>query len=88
MTDSDHAARGDQPTAVLHQHIEELPGALGHAVRLLSHSAGREAADDPSHSERLMTTAVHLTDLLARTAPATAPDIRAVTEASDYVRHP
>ncbi|MEV5688980.1 hypothetical protein AB0L68_38385 [Streptomyces sp. NPDC052164] len=71
MTDTDHAARGDhQPTAVLLQHIEELRGALAHAVRLLPHSAGREAADHPDHAERLMTTAVHLTDLIARTAPA------------------
>ncbi|MEV8102424.1 hypothetical protein [Streptomyces sp. NPDC088135] len=87
MTDTDHTVRGDQSTAVLLQHVEELRGALAHAVRLLSHSAGREAADNPGHAERLMTTAVHLTDLLARTAPATAPDILAVTEASDYVRH-
>ncbi|MGY3676693.1 hypothetical protein [Streptomyces sp. TE33382] len=72
MTDTDPTIRGDQPTAALLQHIEELQGALGHAVRLLSHSAGREAADYPGHAERLMTTAVHLTDLLARTAPATA----------------
>ncbi|MFI8818004.1 MULTISPECIES: hypothetical protein [unclassified Streptomyces] len=72
MTDTDHAARGES-TAALHQHIEELRSALGHAVRMLSHSAGREAADSPEHAERLMTTAVHLTDLLNRTAPA-GPD--------------
>ncbi|MEV5687537.1 hypothetical protein AB0L68_30750 [Streptomyces sp. NPDC052164] len=84
MTDTDHTNRGES-TAALLQHIEELRDALAHAVRLLSHSAGREAADDPGHSERLMTAAVHLTDLLARTAPATATatDILTAMETSD-----
>ncbi|MEV6080971.1 hypothetical protein AB0L80_38620 [Streptomyces sp. NPDC052069] len=68
-TETDRTIRGDQSTASLLQHIEELRGALGHAVRLLSHSAGREAADHPDHAERLMTTVEHMTDLLARTAP-------------------
>ncbi|MFD9605538.1 hypothetical protein ACFVRD_45210 [Streptomyces sp. NPDC057908] len=70
MTETDHTIRGGQPTAALLQHIEELRGALGHAIRLLSHSAGREAADHPDHAERLMTTVEHMTNLLARTAPA------------------
>ncbi|MFI8818058.1 MULTISPECIES: hypothetical protein [unclassified Streptomyces] len=68
MTETDPAVR-DQSTAALRQHIEELRGALAHAVRLLAHSAGREAADHPGHAERLMTTAGHLAELLHRIPP-------------------
>ncbi|MEE1792611.1 hypothetical protein PUR28_17855 [Streptomyces sp. BE308] len=84
MTDTDPTNRSESAT-VLHQYIEELRDALAHAVRLLSHSAGREAVDDPGQAERLMTAAVHMTDLLARTAPATATatDILTAMEASD-----
>ncbi|MEV6080688.1 hypothetical protein AB0L80_37155 [Streptomyces sp. NPDC052069] len=64
MTETDRTNRGESAAALL-QHIEELRDALAHAVRLLSHSAGREAADDPGQAERLMTAAVHMTDLLA-----------------------
>ncbi|MEV5676475.1 hypothetical protein [Streptomyces sp. NPDC052179] len=82
MTETDRTNRGESAAALL-QHIEELRDALAHAVRLLSHSAGREAADDPGQAERLMTAAVHMTDLLARTAPATATDILTAMETSD-----
>ncbi len=70
MTETDHAIRGDQLTAALLQHTEELRGALAHAVRLLSRSAGQEAADNPNHAKRLMTTAEHMTNLLNRTGRA------------------
>ncbi|MEU8701657.1 hypothetical protein AB0C61_29180 [Streptomyces sp. NPDC048680] len=48
MTETVPAVR-DQSAAALLQRIEELQGALAHAVRLISRSAGREAADDPGH---------------------------------------
>ncbi|WP_461009392.1 hypothetical protein [Streptomyces capparidis] len=51
------------------QHIADLRAPLQRAIPLLGHSANLEATTDPGHSELLLTTADHLTNLPARTAP-------------------
>ncbi|MYW04783.1 hypothetical protein [Streptomyces sp. SID3343] len=50
-------------------HLCDLRSALEHAVRLLSYSAGREAATDPTQSARLLAAVDDMKDVLARTAP-------------------
>ncbi|MFE9886839.1 hypothetical protein [Streptomyces scopuliridis] len=61
----------DQSNADLLQHIADLRDSLEHAARLLAFSAGREAADDPGHSVRLLTAADEMRDVLIRTRPLT-----------------
>ncbi|GAB2629028.1 hypothetical protein GCM10027168_70900 [Streptomyces capparidis] len=51
------------------EHVADLRAALQRVIPLLGYSAGLEAATDPGHSELLLTTADHLTNLSARTAP-------------------
>ncbi|MFJ2172114.1 hypothetical protein ACIOHE_04250 [Streptomyces sp. NPDC087851] len=58
----------DQSTADLLQHITDLRAALQHAIRLPAHSAGREAAEDPRYSGRLMAATEGMAPVLARTA--------------------
>jgi hypothetical protein len=63
------AVTGNQSNPDLLQHIADLRGALERAVREISFCAGREAADDPEQSARLMAAAGEMTEVLNRTAP-------------------
>ncbi|RGD55398.1 hypothetical protein DR950_41790 [Kitasatospora xanthocidica] len=56
------------PADVRDQHITDLRAALTRAVQELSFAAGREVADDPGYSDRLMTIVGSWEETLARTA--------------------
>jgi hypothetical protein len=55
------------PTSV--DHTADLRAALRDAILELAFAAGREAAEDPAESDRLMVVVETLKATLARTAP-------------------
>ena len=66
MTDE---PRNPRDAEIRDEHIAELRAALQRVVPLLSFSAGREAATDPTQADLLSAAADDLTDILNRTAP-------------------
>jgi hypothetical protein len=64
--DDDQERAGDPRS----EHITGLRAALQRAIPLLSYCAGREAATDPTQAAVLVEAISDMTDVLARTEPA------------------